>query len=208
MVGFGIAMVVSLLPFLIGIVTRSFVPASVEGDQIFSYITRELLSPALGGIIYTALLAALMTTGDSIILQGGACLTQDIYHRLLKPQASDKELMKASHWSVIIISLLSLIVALRLTNIIQIYQWALRLLGTTLLFPFLAAMFWRRTTSRAVAASMILTCLTTLTCPLLFPSINQTIAGFAVSALTLVVCSPLTKHSKSENVKVLYTEVL
>src|SRR5690606_17911915 len=109
--GFGITLCISVLPYSIGVIARQFVPADIHPDLIFSYITVELLSPAVGGLVIVGLLSALMTGADSFILQGSSNITQDLYHRLINPNATEKQLMFMARATVVAISVLSLIVA-------------------------------------------------------------------------------------------------
>ncbi|UOQ95158.1 sodium:solute symporter family protein [Halobacillus shinanisalinarum] len=206
--GFVIALFISVLPYSIGLIARQFVPSDIQPDLIFSYVTVELLSPAIGGIVITGLLSALMTGADSFILQGSSNITQDLYHRLLKPEASEKEMMFVSRLSVVIIALLSVIIAYFMTDIISMYQWALRLSATTLVFPFLAIMLWKKTTNKGVISSMLAAFMTTLIWPLFPMDTDQVIPGFIVSIVTLIVVSLLTNHSPGETVKAVFWEDL
>ncbi|WP_053363493.1 sodium:solute symporter family protein [Bacillus sp. FJAT-27251] len=206
--GYMITLCISVLPYSIGIMARQFVPADIHPDLIFSYVTVEMLPPYLGGIILIGLLSALMTGADSFILQGSSNITQDLYHRLINPRATEKQMMFVSRLSVVIISVLALMVAFVLTDIVSMYQWALRLSATTLVFPFLAIMFWKRTTNAGVVSSMILACTTTVFWPLLQTGVDQTIPGFIVSLTILVLVSLWTKHSPSENIRAVYWEDL
>ncbi|MYL34349.1 sodium:solute symporter family protein [Pontibacillus yanchengensis] len=201
-----IAMVVSIFPYAIGVIARQYVPQGMNQDEIFSYVTVDMLPPAIGGIILIGLLSALMTGADSFILQGSSNLTQDLYNRLMKPDASKKELMVASRVSVVIISVLGLILSYMITDIITIYQWALRLSAVTLVLPFLAVMFWRKVTKRAVFISMLSSAIITTIWPLLGIGWNQTIVGFLISLVTLVGISLMTEHSETEKVKAVYFE--
>lgn len=206
--GFAIAGAISILPFSIGIIARGFVPLDFDPDLLFSYITAQLLHPAIGGIILVALMAALMTGATSFILQGSSNLTRDLYQRILNPRATEKQLMFSSRISVVIITVLGLLVAFFLTDIASAYQWALRLSATVMVFPFLAVMFWRRVTKTGVLWSMILSLIATLSWPFLGLKIDHTIFGFLVSVVTLVVISLLTKHDETEQVKQVYWENL
>ncbi len=76
---------------MIGVIARQFVPLDMRPDLIFSYVTVELLHPAIGGVVIVGLLAALMTGADSFILQGSSNLAQDFYHRLINPSANEKQ---------------------------------------------------------------------------------------------------------------------
>lgn len=206
--GFGIVLAISLLPYMIGVIARQFVPLDMRPDLIFSYVTVELLHPAIGGIVVVGLLSALMTGADSFILQGSSNLAQDFYHRLINPAASEKQKMFVARLSVVIISVLAVLVAYLMTDIISMYQWALRLSATTLVIPFLAVMFWRRATGLACLLSMALACATTIVWPLFGTGIDQVFPGFLVSLVVLVGVSLVTDHYADESAKAVYWEDL
>lgn len=206
--GFAIAGAISFLPFCIGIIAKQFAPADIRPDLLFSYVTVELLPPVFGGIVLVGLLAALMTGADSFILQGSSNLTRDLYYRLINPEASERQLMATARWTVVIISVLGLLVAYILTDIVTLYQWALRLTATVMVFPFLAVMFWKRVTKKGLIGSMLLAAAATLGWPYMEISIDHTVFSFAVSLISLVGISLLTKHDPTEQVRAVYWEDL
>lgn len=207
-IGFVIAGAISVLPYSIGVIARQYVPTSMDPDLIFSYVTGELLPPAVGGIVFIGLMAALMTGATSFILQGSSNLTRDLYQRIMKPHANNKELMFSARLSVVIISVLGLIAAYFVTNIESVYQWALRLSATILVFPFLAVMFWKKVTKAGMIWSMILALIATLGWPFLGLSIDHTIFGFAISIISLVIISLLTQHDRTEQIRAVFWEDL
>ena len=208
MTGHVIVLVVALLPYMIGVIARQFVPLDMKPDLVFSHVAVELLHPAIGGIVIVGLLSALMTGADSFILQGSSNLTQDFYNRLINPHASEARKMVVARLTVVIIALLAVLVAYLMTDIIALYQWALRLSATTLVIPFLAVMFWQRATGVACVASMIAAMLTTLLWPLLGTGIDQVFPGFLASFAFLVGVSIATDHSDRESVRAVYWEDL
>lgn len=207
-VGFIIVGFIVVMPFIIGMAARQYIPADIASDMIFAYVTRQLLPPYLGGIIYVGLLAALMTGADSFILQGSSNLTNDLYRRLINPNATNKQLMFVSRVTVVIISVLGLAVAFQVTDINSMYQWALRMTATTLLFPFLAVMFWKRVTTKGALSSMIIAAIVTCVWPYLNTPLDVTLAGFFTSFISLVAISLATQHSEEEQVKAVYYEDL
>ncbi|MFD1020223.1 sodium:solute symporter family protein [Thalassobacillus hwangdonensis] len=206
--GFLIAGAISFLPYSIGVIARNYVPSDMDPDLLFSYVTVEMLPPYLGGIVLVGLLAALMTGATSFILQGSSNLTVDLYQHMINPDASEKKMMFASRLTVAIISVLGLLVAFNLTDIVTMYQWALRLSAATLVFPFLAIMFWKRVTRAGVEVSMILALVATLLYPYLNIPIDHTIFGLTISLVSLIVVSLVTSHSKTEQIHAVYWENL
>lgn len=200
--------VITSIPYAIGIMAKTYVPADTDPDLVFSFVTTQLLPPAFGGIVLVGLLAALMTGATSFLLQGSSNLTQDIYRRLLNPAATEKSMMRVSRLTVVIIAVLALIIAYKVTDIITLYQWALRLSATMLVFPFLAVMFWRRATKTGALSSMVVAAFATLAWPYLDSGLDPAVAGFPVSLVSLVLVSLATNHSKNEQRRAVYWEDL
>lgn len=69
-----------------------------------------------------------------------------------------------------------------------------------MIFPFSTIIFWSRTTKHGMMWSMILAA-TTITCPFLNIPMDNTIFGFIVSLVSVVLISLLTKHAKGVQVR-------
>lgn len=197
-----------ICPVVIGLACRQFLPLDTNPDLIFSIVTKNMLPPYIGGLIYCALLAALVTGADSFILQGSSNLTHDFYRQMLNPKADNKQLLAVSRITVLLVSFGALLVAFNFTGIIAIYQWALRLTATTLVLPFLATMCWKRTTKKGCVTGMIAGLISTLIWPYLNISFDQTLFGFICCAIGLFGVTLCTKHSKSEYVAAVLWENL
>ena len=171
-------------------------------------MTRDLLPPYVGGLIYCALLAALVTGADSFILQGSSNLTHDFYRQLINPKADNRRLMLVSRLTVALVALAALWVAFNFTGIIAIYQWALRLTATTIVLPFLATMLWRGLTRAGVMAGMLGGLVSTVLWPYLGLDFDQTVFGFLFSALGVFGVSLVTRHHPEEHVAAVLWEDL
>lgn len=193
-----IVMVISFLPFLIGVSARQFVDLSMEQDLVFAYVTNELLPAPVAGLIFVGLLAALMTGATSFNLQGASNLTRDMYQVLLNPNATNKQLLRVSRIAVTFITILGLVAAFFVTNINDAYRWALMVNGVMLVFPFLAIMFWPRVTKKGVITSMLGSLIVVLIYPYLGLPFDQALVGYTLSFLLVVIVSLLTKHDASE----------
>lgn len=206
--GFVISGFISILPFIIGLAARQFVPLDMHPDLVFSYVTDLLLSSPLGGLVFLGLLAALMTGATSFILQGSSNLTIDFYQTFINKNASSRKMLVFSRISVAIITILACLFAYTVSDIATTYQWALRLTSTILVIPFIAVMFWKGVTKIGVMVSMIGTAILVLLYPLFNLPIDHAIFGFIISFILLVGTSLLTKHDKLETIQAAYFEKL
>ncbi len=106
-----------LIAVIVGIYALAYVPG-LEGaasDQALASVLRiiqeqSLLGYALVVVIFSAVLAALMSTADSAMLSISSMFTKDIYAVFVKPGAEDAELTRLSkRCSWLVIGLLSML---------------------------------------------------------------------------------------------------
>lgn len=97
-----------------------------DSELVFIMSVQELFNPWMGGILLAAILSAIMSTIDSQLLLSSTTLTEDFY-RLIRKDASERELITAARLSVIFISLLALGLALnpelKVFSLVS-YAWA------------------------------------------------------------------------------------
>ncbi|SVD30240.1 uncharacterized protein METZ01_LOCUS383094, partial [marine metagenome] len=70
-----------------------------DSDRVFGEICRIVMEKSvfhrwLVVVLLSAVLAALMSTADSVLLSVSSMLTKDIYHRQINPAASEEKLTK------------------------------------------------------------------------------------------------------------------
>jgi len=78
-----------------------------DSEKIFIVLTHLLFNPWIAGFLLAAILAAIMSTIDSQLLVSSSVLTQDIYHAVLRKEASEKELIWIGRATVIIIAVIA-----------------------------------------------------------------------------------------------------
>ena len=99
---------------VVGLISIAMFPSLGGGDheKVFIMMIEKTFSPWMGGIMLAAILSAIMSTIDSQLLVSSSVLTEDFYLKVLRRNASQRELVLAGRFCVIIISLLALVMAL------------------------------------------------------------------------------------------------
>lgn len=203
--------VIAIIPVFIGMAARSFVPAEgLRPDSVFYIVLQDILPPYLGGILAMALMAALVSGGDSFLLQGTANLTRDLYQRYRRPDASQEQLLRTSRWGVTLIGLMALLIAFFITDIVGIYTYTLKWTAAALVVPFLAVMFWRRTTRFGVIASMVAGLGVTIGWEAAGNpfGLTEILPGYLAGAAALVLGSLCTDHAPGEQVRAIWFDGL
>ncbi|PRD44782.1 sodium/proline symporter PutP [Phyllobacterium phragmitis] len=82
-----------------------------DPETIFIVLSDLLFHPLVTGFLYAALLAAIMSTVSSQLLVASSSLTEDIYHTLLKRDATDRELVTIGRIAVLAVGIIAVIIA-------------------------------------------------------------------------------------------------
>ena len=62
-----------------------------------------VMSPLLGSLFLVAMLSAIMSTVNSILLVTGGAFAHDLYKRLVNPQASERRLIWVNRLSIVVL---------------------------------------------------------------------------------------------------------
>lgn len=71
----------------------------VRPDDVFVTVAELLCGPGLFGLVMAALLAALMSTADTLINATSALLVNDVYRPYVAKEKSDAHYLKAARWT-------------------------------------------------------------------------------------------------------------
>lgn len=145
---------------LIGIVGRS-VPgisylSNAEAENIFIDTATTFLPPLLAGLACAGILAASISSSDSYLLISTSALAENIYHGVFKKNASDREIMRVSHISMIAITLVAMVIAWDSeSTIFGITSFAWAGFGATFGPLLLFSLFWKRISYAGAIAGML-----------------------------------------------------
>ena len=112
----------------VGIVSIGFFANTpVDKQLVFVVSTMQLFHPFIAGLILCAIIAATLSTADSLILAAGSTIAEDIYKKWWQPNASSHTTLWISRAGSTIISLIALAIAFRndssVHNLVN-YAWA------------------------------------------------------------------------------------
>jgi SSS family solute:Na+ symporter len=111
------------------------------------------LPTGLLGIVVASLAAAYMSTISTHLNWGSSYLVHDLYRRFLKPDATEKQLVRVGRWATVGLMAVSSLLSLYLSNASQAFQILLQIgAGTGLLF--LLRWFWWRVNAACEIVAM------------------------------------------------------
>jgi sodium/proline symporter len=80
-------------PYLVGVLAILILPNLEDPELAIFQVAHTLLPAAVTGIVMAAIMAAIMSTADSLLLQTGSIASRDLYERFINPKASDREMV-------------------------------------------------------------------------------------------------------------------
>lgn len=132
----------------------------VRGDMAYPVLIANLLPGGLTGLMLAALIAAIMSSLDSMLNSTATIFTVDLYQRHLRPDSSQRHLITVGRTSTVAFLLLAWAWAPFLVRFERVFSyiqefWGLITPGVAVVF--LSGLFWKRATSRAAVWVMGLT---------------------------------------------------
>ncbi len=115
-----------------------------DPEAVLPIVINQLVPMGLKGLLVAGLMAAAMSTFDSVINAGASYWVKDIYHTFLNPKATDKQLMQQSRLASILMVLIGLFLTLGVRNINEIWAWITMSIGAGLIIPLLIRWYWWR----------------------------------------------------------------
>ena len=143
-------------PYLLGILAIVIVPELTDPEMAIFQVAQELLPAAVTGIVMAAIMAAIMSTADSLLLQTGSIAARDLYQRFINPGATERQMIRVSRLLVLAIGVVGYFVALvQPPTVFGIVVFVTSVLGSAFLPAYVCAVWWRRANTPGAFASML-----------------------------------------------------
>ena len=127
-----------------------------DPEKIMPHLALDMMPAVLAGVMISGAVAAMMSTADSQLLTTSSTLSEDIFHKVFRRNASQDTLVRCSRGITLGIGVLAFVLAVRSQELVYYmvaYAWS----GLAASFgpPLLLALWWRRTNGYGVLAGMI-----------------------------------------------------
>ncbi|WP_419165620.1 sodium:solute symporter family protein [Candidatus Palauibacter sp.] len=211
-IGFQVVIATSIMS--IGMLTRVLFPNLPSQDQATATMALHVLPPVVGALLLVAMLSAIMSTVNSVLLVTGAGVAHDLYGKFIRPGASQKHLVNANRVAIVVLSIIPLYFALQKLGDVQgIVLEQAKFIASFFFVPIVIGLNWRGGTAKGAVAAMIGGFLACLVWTLFFQEhyfplygIDSVEPGVAVSLVLFIVVSKLTKPNPGQKLEVFFAE--
>ena len=191
--------IISLMAAIaMGIIGKAFLTTPLENanaERVFIIMSQQLATPFFTGIIWSAILAAIMSTASSQLLVTASAVAKDLYQPFIHKGASQKELLLVSRITVLVVALIAIFLASDPNSyIFQIVSYAWAGFGACFGPAILLSLYWKRMTLRGAYAGVLVGGITVLIWrQFQWLGLYELVPGFLLSALSIIVVSLLDK---------------
>ncbi len=183
---------------IMGLMIRAIFPVLASPDEASSVMAGFILPSIAGSLFVVALVSAIMSNVNSVLLVSSAGISHDIYGRFVNPQSSEGGRLLVNRLSIVALSLVPIWFALqRLTDIQSIVVAAMRLVASFFFVPVVLGLNLRVGSSAGALGAMaggVAACLLWPgTGARVFPGVDAAEVGIAASLSIYLLLASFTR---------------
>ncbi len=136
----------AIFPTLTGMASRGIFGDEIAAAEAVPMLVTEVLPLGVGTLIVAAIIGAIMSTADSLLVAGTSHITHDIYAELINPDVEEdsKKMLFLSRLWTVILGVLALVMALTFEAIIDLLLMSYTLYSAGVFIPVVLGLYWKR----------------------------------------------------------------
>ena len=178
-------------------------PDVVKNDLAYPAMM-TLLPEGLRGLVLASLIAAFMSTLSTHLNWGSSYLVNDFYKRFVRPDASEKKLVRMGRLCTVLTMIVAAMLSLCLENALQIFRVLLQIgAGTGLLF-ILRWFWWRINPASeitAMVASFVVAIGFAVAAPEGMPAWHKLLIGVGITTASWILVTLVTRPTDEQTLK-------
>ncbi len=196
---------------IIALVTQAakLYPTLETPSNVIFQVAVDYLPLAFGALVMCACMAFIVTTADSYLLSSATNLTNDIYEKYIRKDATDKQKMLVLRVTIVVFSAIAVALTLYFPTVLALQMTAYTMYGAAITPAILFALFSKRVTPAAGLAGIIVGGLATIVWTLMGTpgGVQCAIVAVPASVIAILLVSAVTKNSDSaRSLDALYTD--
>ena len=196
---------------IIAVVTQAarLYPTLDTPSNVIFQVSVDYLPMAFGALIMCACMAFIVTTADSYLLSSATNLTNDIYVKYIRKDATDKQKMLVLRGTIVVFSVIAVALTLYFPTVLSLQMTAYTMYGAAITPGILFALFSKKVTPAAGIAGILVGGLATIVWTLMGTpyGIQCAIVAVPASVIAILVVSAVTpKGEAARSLDALYQE--
>ena len=192
-----------LIISLIGVCIVVLLPGLSDPNTGYTMLIKNFMPSGIAGLIMGGIFAASMSTADSMVLAAATLFVNDIYNPLIakeKHNENGKESLVVIRIVTFIVCVASIVISTFMNNIVDIMYLGGLFYSTSVFFPLIVGMKWKRATAPAAIISILASVSVGILAEIVFAdattgifSIPSNVLSASTSLIVFIIVSLITK---------------
>ena len=195
---------------IIAVVTQAarLYPTLDTPSNVIFQVSVDYLPMAFGALIMCACMAFIVTTADSYLLSSATNLTNDIYVKYIRKDATDKQKMLVLRGTIVVFSVIAVALTLYFPTVLSLQMTAYTMYGAAITPAILFALFSKRVTPAGGMAGIVVGGLATIVWTLMGTpgGVQCAIVAVPASVIAILVVTALTRSNTEHSLEALYKD--
>ena len=163
-----------------------------DPEQVMPIVLKEYLPTGIRGMVIAGLLAAFMSTFSATVNAGASYIIRDFWQPLVRPQADQRYLVRASYVATLGLVATGTIIGLTVASIGQVLNWIMMELGAAFVIPNVLRWYWWRLNGYGYAAGTLVGLVAAMIVPFLPDAPPLYVTFPVICSLSLIGCLAVT----------------
>ena len=197
-IGISWTVVILIMSAVTAVAGRLYLGEISDSSTVFIQMTRKIFPALVSGLLLSAILSAAMSTADSQLLAASSAFASDVYKPVIRKNASDKEMLWASRFVVLVIAVVAVLIAANPNSgtIMGLVENAWGVFGAAFGPAIVLSLFWRRFTFGGAVAGITVGAVADIAWLIWLKPVTgiyEIVPGFILSLIAAVIVSLCSK---------------
>jgi sodium/proline symporter len=144
------------VPYILGLIAIILLPNIEDPEMAITELAYTLFPGFFAALLLSAVMSAVMSTADSLLMQAGTILSRDVYQRFIHKNANMKNTVLVSRLCILGGGIVGIIVAIyQPPSIFGLAVFAFGTLGNSFLVPYVASVYSKKANYVGCLCAMI-----------------------------------------------------
>lgn len=186
--------------YLIGMMGLLIVPDLANPELAIFEVAETVLPSFALGVVMAAIMAAIMSTADALLLQAGTIASHDLWDRFRSKDTDERTAVTVSRITVLVIAVIGTVLAItEPPGVFDIVVFSTSVLGAAFVPVYVCAVWWKKANAPGALASIVVGTVAAVWAQLADSSgsvgFDPMGIGITCSVIAIVVVSLLTQKS-------------
>jgi SSS family transporter len=181
-----------MIPVILGMIGSVTMPGLASPEAVVPALALEHLHPVAIAFFVGAVLAAIMSSADSVLLACASLLARNVLP-LVKKDPSPRLGLNVARLSIPVFGSIAIVIAINIRDVYDLMVNANMLGLAAIIVPFVLGVWWQKANRTGALAAMTVGIAAWLVTLFVAPDLPADFVGLAASLVTMLVVTPLTQ---------------